>query len=43
MIRQRLKRVDRTGALLAIAIYVLAATFGWAMVGALLALWWGRA
>lgn len=33
---------DTGGVLLAIAIYVMAVVLGWAMVGVLLALWWGR-
>ena len=35
-------RVDRTGMLLAVAVYTLSAVFGWALVGVLLVLWWGQ-
>lgn len=34
--------IDTGGVLLAIGIYVMAVVLGWAMVGVLLALWWGR-
>lgn len=33
-------RFDTGGVLLAIAVYVMAAVLGWAMIGVLLALWW---
>lgn len=35
-------RLDRGGLMLAVAVYVLSAVFGWAVIGALIALWWGR-
>jgi hypothetical protein len=33
---------DRGGLMLAIGVYVLSAVFGWAAIGVLLVLWWGR-
>lgn len=33
-------RLDRGGLMLAIAVYVLSAVFGWACIGVLIALWW---
>ncbi len=36
-----MKRLDRAGALLAVATYCIACVFGWALVGTLIALWWG--
>jgi hypothetical protein len=35
-----LDRIDHAGVMLAIGVYVLAAVFGWALVGALIVLWW---
>jgi hypothetical protein len=36
-------KVDRTGMLLAVGTYVLSAVFGWALVGVLIAVWFGGA
>lgn len=35
------RRLTRERLLLAVATYVIAAVFGWAMIGVLVTLWWG--